>query len=65
MNNKVKMSSVYPTGIISLGIIICSLLIKCSPEVKPEEVKKIIPLVEFEKIEPISKNIEIVSTLRR
>ena len=61
MNNKVKMSSVYPIGIISLGIIICSLLIKCSPEVKPEEVKKIIPLVEFEKIEPISKNIEIFS----
>ena len=50
MNNKVKMSSVYPIGIISLGIIICSLLIKCSPEVKPEEVKKIIPLVKFQKI---------------
>ena len=61
MKNKVKMSSVYPIGIISLGIIICSLLIKCSPEVKPEEVKKIIPLVEFEKIKPISKNIEIIS----
>lgn len=61
MKNKVKMSSVYPSGIISLGIIICSLLIKCSPEVKPEEVKKIIPLVEFEKIKPISKNIEIIS----
>ena len=61
MKNKVKMSSVYPIGIISLGIIICSLLIKCSPEVKPEEVKKIIPLVECEKIKPISKNIEIIS----
>tara|TARA_S200000501_G_scaffold225972_1_gene211894 strand:- start:5034 stop:6182 length:1149 start_codon:yes stop_codon:yes gene_type:complete len=61
VKNKVKMSSVYPIGIISLGIIICSLLIKCSPEVKPEEVKKIIPLVEFEKIKPISKNIEIIS----
>ena len=61
MNNKFKMSSVYPISIISFGIIICSLLIKCSPEVKPEEVKKVIPLVEFEIIEPTSKNIEILS----
>mgnify|MGYP001161220529 FL=1 len=61
MNKKIKMSSVYPIGIISLGIIISSLLIKCAPEVKPEEVKKIIPLVEFEKLEPTSKNIEIFS----
>ena len=61
MLNKNYLSKFYPIIIISLGVLICSLLIKCSPEVKPEEVKRIIPIVDSMLLEPSSINIIIDS----
>ena len=61
MINKNYLSKFYPIIIISSGILICSLLIKCSPEVKPEEVKRIIPIVDSMLLEPSSMNIIIDS----
>ena len=61
MLNKDYMSKFYPFIIISLGVLICSLLIKCSPEVKPEEIKRIIPIVDSMILKPTSMNIIIDS----
>ena len=61
MLNKDYMSKFYPFIIISLGVLICSLLIKCSPEVKPEEIKRIIPIVDSMVLKPTSMNIIIDS----
>ena len=61
MLNKNYLSKFYPIIIISSGVLICSLLIKCSPEVKPEEVKRIIPIVDSMLLEPSSINIIIDS----
>ena len=61
MLNKNYLSKFYPIIIISSGVLICSLLIKCSPEVKPEEVKRIIPIVDSMLLEPSSMNIIIDS----
>lgn len=61
MFNKNYLSKFYPIIIISSGVLICSLLIKCSPEVEPEEVKRIIPIVDSMLLEPSSINIIIDS----
>jgi len=59
--NKNYLSKFYPIIIITSGVLICSLLIKCSPGVKPEEVKRIIPVVDSMTLEPTDINIIIDS----
>jgi len=59
--NKNYLTKFYPIIIITIGVLICSLLIKCSPEVKPEEVARIIPMVDSTTLEKTSINIIIDS----
>ena len=61
MLNKNYLTKFYPIIIITIGVLICSLLIKCSPEVKPEEVARIIPMVDSTTLEKTSINIIIDS----
>ena len=61
MLNKNYLTKFYPIIIITIGVLICSLLIKCSPEVKPEEVTRIIPMVDSTTLEKTSINIIIDS----
>ena len=61
MLNKNYLSKFYPVIIVTIGVLICSLLIKCSPEVKPEEVVRIIPMVDSTTLEKTSINIIIDS----
>jgi len=59
--NKNYLSKFYPVIIVTIGVLICSLLIKCSPEVKPEEVVRIIPMVDSTSLEKTSIDIIIDS----
>ena len=61
MLNKNYLSKFYPIIIVTIGVLICSLLIKCSPEVKPEEVVRIIPMVDSTSLEKTSIDIIIDS----
>ena len=61
MLNKNYLSKFYPVIIVTIGVLICSLLIKCSPEVKPEEVVRIIPMVDSTSLEKTSIDIIIDS----
>ncbi len=61
MLNKNYLSKFYPIIIVTIGVLICSLLIKCSPEVKPEEVVRIIPMVDSKSLEKTSIDIIIDS----
>ena len=61
MINRDYLAKMYPIIIISLGILICSLLIRCSPEIKPDEVKRIIPVVDSMLLKSRDMNIIIDS----
>lgn len=61
MSYKNNLSKVYPILVISLGILICFVLIKCSPEIKPEEVKRAIPIVDVMLLRSESIEIKIQS----
>ena len=61
MNDKIFFSRIYPVIIVGLGVLICSLLIKCAPEVKPEGVKRVIPIIDAKTIQPQSITIPINS----
>ena len=61
MSNKSNLSKIYPIIVVSLGVLICFVLIKCSPEVKPEEVKRVIPTIDTMVVKPESRNIIIDS----
>ena len=61
MSNKSNLSKIYPIIVVSLGVLICFVLIKCSPEVKPEEVKRVIPTIDTMIVKPESRNIIIDS----
>ena len=61
MNYKKNLSKIYPIIVISLGALICSVLIKCSPEIKPEEVKRVIPIVDVMLLTPESREVKIQS----
>jgi len=61
VSNKSNLSKIYPIIVVSLGVLICFVLIKCSPEVKPEEVKRVIPTIDTMIVKPESRNIIIDS----
>ena len=61
MSNKSNLSKIYPIIVVSLGVLICFVLIKCSPKVKPEEVKRVIPTIDTMVVKPESRNIIIDS----
>jgi len=61
VSNKSNLSKIYPIIVVSLGVLICFVLIKCSPEVKPEEVKRVIPTIDTMVVKPESRNIIIDS----
>ena len=61
MNDKINFSKIYPAIIVGLGALICSLLIKCAPEVKPEGIKRVIPIINTKLVKPQSIDIPINS----
>ena len=61
MSNKSNLSKIYPIIVVSLGVLICFVLIKCSPEVKPEEAKRVIPTIDTMVVKPRSEEIIIES----
>jgi len=61
VSNKSNLSKIYPIIVVSLGVLICFVLIKCSPEVKPEEAKRVIPTIDTMVVKPRSEEIIIES----
>ena len=61
MINSNSLKKMYPIFIIIFGLVICSVLIFTKPEAKPEEIKRIPPIVQTESLSPESISMSIVS----
>ena len=61
MINSNNLKKMYPIFIIIFGLAICSILIFTKPVAKPEEIKRIPPIVQTESLSPESISMAIVS----
>ena len=61
MINSNNLKKMYPIFIIIFGLAICSILIFTKPVAKPEEIKRIPPIVQTESLSPESISMVIVS----
>ena len=61
MINSNNLKKMYPIFIIIFGLAICSVLIFTKPVAKPEEIKRIPPIVQTESLSPESISMTIVS----
>ena len=61
MINSNNLKKMYPIFIIIFGLAICSILIFTKPVAKPEEIKRIPPIVQTEILSPESISMAIVS----
>ena len=61
MINSNNLKKMYPIFIIIFGLAICSVLIFTKPVAKPEEIKRIPPIVQTESLSPESISMVIVS----
>ncbi len=61
MINSNNLKKMYPIFIIIFGLAICSVLIFTKPVAKPEEIKRIPPIVQTESLSPESISMAIVS----
>jgi len=59
--NSNNLKKMYPIFIIIFGLAICSILIFTKPVAKPEEIKRIPPIVQTESLSPESISMAIVS----